>query len=79
MSDPPWLPMPQQARLTLSLGLTGFGAELVPIAFWVSKVGSDTAAVRAAAFLMNKRLEESFDFMKIVFKMVEIECINFYF
>jgi hypothetical protein len=78
-SEPPWLPMPQQARLTLSLAATGFTAELVPIAFWVSKVGSDTAAVRAAAFFRNKRLDDSFDFMKIVLKIVEIECVNFYF
>jgi hypothetical protein len=69
-SDPPWLPIPQQARLTLSLAATGLGAGLAPVALWVRMVGSETAAVSAAAFFRKERLEASFCFMKVLFLMI---------
>jgi hypothetical protein len=49
--------------LTLSLALTGLEAGLAPVALCVMIAGIDNAAVIAAAFFKNERLEASLVFM----------------
>lgn len=66
-SDPPWFPIPIQARLTFSPAFTGAVPGNVPAEVFVQIVGSAVAAESKSAFFKNDRREFSFEFIRFKF------------